>query len=286
MKKAIQIIQPITKPIRRMGNWCLHVWNGVSGKDYRRLKTLRRELAISQENEAILTQQLTQTKTQCINLQRALNEQQSELHTRQRALAACQQDLEDSRQEYNELWTELDEWVTESDSQIQALKRELRNHKAALANYEANFNTLQQSAWGAEASTTITEPSPKTPSAPTLTDWKIAFVGGHTATRRVAIETLQTEHGLVHTPVQIPPHREERSSQKQLKQKLADCDLIVSIVGYSNHSLTKSLMQLKDKDALKGAILIPNSRGVSGVVREILSFVADCSDPKTETEAK
>ncbi|MEM7064909.1 MAG: hypothetical protein AAF572_17340 [Cyanobacteria bacterium P01_B01_bin.77] len=283
MKKASPIIHPITKPIRRVGNWCLHVWDGVSGKDYRRLKKLRRELVISQENATILTQQLDQTKAQCSDLQKAFSEQQRELHAQQKALDAGQQELEDSRQEYNELWAELDEWVTESDSQIQSLKRELSNHKAALANYEANFNTLQQSAWGTEVNANTSESIPETLPTPALTDWKIAFVGGHTATRRVAIETLQTEHGLVHTPVQIPPHREERSSQKQLKQKLADCDLIVSIVGYSNHSLTKSLMQLKDKDALKGTILIPNSRGVSGVVREILSFVADCSTPDTET---
>lgn len=285
MKQARNIIHPITKPIRRVGSWCLHVWNGVSGKDYRRLKRLRQDLAISQEHEAILTQQLAQAKAECVDLQQTLNDQQNKLNERQRALENSQQALTDARQEYSQLWEELDEWVTESDSQIQALKRDLRNHTAALANYEENFNTLQRATW-ANAQASETTPLPEALPAPTLADWKIAFVGGHTATRRVAIETLQTDYGLVHTPVEILPHREERSSQKQLKQKLADCDLIVSIVRYSNHSLTTSLMQLKEKDAIKGAILIPNSRGVSGVVRDILSFVADYPAPGTETEDK
>lgn len=284
MKKAPTIIRPIKKIIIRIGNGCLHIWNGVSGKDYRRLTILRRQLAISQDNEATLTQQLAQANAQYTDLQKAFNQQQKELNARQRELADCQQALEDSRQEYSELWEDLDEWVTDSDHQIQTLKRDLKNRTAALANYEANFNTLQQFTWAAaaQASETTATYIPDALPVSTLADWKIAFVGGHNATRRVVIETLQTEHGLVHTPVEIPPHREERTSQKQLKQKLADCDLIVSIVRYSNHSLTKSLMQLKEKDALKGAILIPNSRGVSGVVRDILSFVADYSVPDAD----
>ncbi|MBT9317081.1 hypothetical protein [Leptothoe spongobia] len=283
MKKAKHVIRPLTKPIRHVSNWCIHLWDGVSGKDHRRVHQLRHELAIAQENAANLTQQLAQAHTQYTDLQKAFNDQQQELDARQQALADHQQELENSRQQYSELWQELDAWVTDSDAQIQFLKRELRNRTSALTNCEANLNTVQQSNLAAIQARS-TAPITNEPTTPviTLADWKIGFVGGHEATRRVVIQTLRSDYGLVYTAVEIPSHREVSTSQKQLKQKLADCDLIVSIVRYSNHSLTKSLMQLKEKGGLKGKILTPNSRGVSGVVRDILSFIETSTSLDTE----
>ncbi len=245
MKKAKNVIQPIKKPIRRVGNWCLQVWDGVSGKDYRRLLQLRQALTISQDNEANLKQKLERATNQCHELRQALDE---------------------SKQQFNDLWQELGELVTDSDSEIQALKTDLANQAAVLATCQSQL---------AKTYSPATASTPPTDILPTLNlaDWKLAFVGGHDATRRVVVQTLHSDHGLIHKPVEIPPHGDARTSQKQLKQKLADCDLIVSIVGYSNHSLTKSLQQLKDRNALKGDILTPNSRGATGVVRDILSFV-------------
>ncbi|ESA32076.1 hypothetical protein N836_28385 [Leptolyngbya sp. Heron Island J] len=278
MQKAKNVI----RPIRHLGNWCLQVWDGVSGKDHRRVKQLRHELALAQENTANLTRQLAQAQAQCRDLQGVVNAQKTTLNDRQRELADCQQTLEDSLQEYSELWQELDEWVSESDSKIKSLKEELRNRTSALVNCEANFSAVQQfNLETIEAISTAQKPEEVTLST-TLENWKIAFVGGHAATRRVVIQTLHEDHGLVYAPVEIPPSREVSSSQKQLKQKLAECDLIILIVRYCNHSLTKSLMQLKDKGALKGEILTPNSRGVSGVVRDILTFVAEHSAIEVE----
>ncbi|MEA5466865.1 hypothetical protein [Leptothoe sp. PORK10 BA2] len=251
MKKAKNVIQPIQKPIRLVGNWCLQVWDGVSRKDYRRLLQLRQALALSQENEANLTQQLEQAIRQCNELQQALDA---------------------SKQQFSELWQELGELVADNDGEIQALRADLANHASALASCQSDLaKTYNASA--------VPIPHPEVLPTINLANWKLAFVGGHDATRRVVVEILHTDHGLIHKPVEIPPHRDASTSQKQLKQKLADCDLIVSIIGYSNHALTKSLQQLKDKNALKGDILTPNSRGASGVVRDILSFVTAQADP-------
>ncbi|MEM6255327.1 MAG: hypothetical protein AAF821_20630 [Cyanobacteria bacterium P01_D01_bin.156] len=266
--KPNKVIQPIKKPIKRVSNWCSQLWDGFSGKDTRRLKQLQHRLTLSRENEANLTQQLEESTQQYAQLQHALDHQQSLLASSQQALAA-------SQRECQELWQELDEldaFVTKSHLQIQSLKTELENRTSALANCEANLGVLQQSK-SVEASSPITANLPAETPGANLAKWKIGFVGGHDATRRVVTRTLHADHGLIHPPVEIPPHHDAKTSQKQLKDKLAECDLVVSIIGYSSHTLTKSLSQLKDKGALKASILIPNSRGVSGVVRDILSFV-------------
>lgn len=262
--KPNQVIKPIQKPIKRVGSWCAQVWDGLSGKDYRRIKQLRNRLALAEENDTKLAQQLERSQQQCVQLQQELEHHQQLLETSQQALDA-------SKQECQELWEEFDEldaFVTNSELQIQALQTELANRTATLANYETNVNGVQHS----HNVGPVTTPSAPEP-AINLANWKIGFVGGHDATRRVVTRTLHADHGLIHPPVEIPPHHDASTSQRQLKDKLAECDLIVSIIGYSSHVLTKSISQLKGKGALKAPILIPNSRGVSGVVRDILSFV-------------
>lgn len=272
--KAKKIIQTISRPIRPISNWCLQVWDGVSGKDYQQLKQLRHKLAMVRENEARLMQALTQTQAQCKHLEKALENSQHTLeqsqlasHNHQTALENSQKALIATKQQNDELWNDLDNWINDGESQIQRLQRELAHQKSALTTCEANLAAVNRS----HAQPT----SPISDSAPTLSlaNWKIAFVGGHEATRRAVIQTLETDYELSCTPVEIPSHREASTSQKQLQQKLAECDLIISIIRYSNHSLTKSLKQLKDRGGLKGTILNTNSRGATGVVREILAFV-------------
>lgn len=272
--KANQVIQTISRHIRPIGNWCQKAWHGISGKDYRQVKHLRHDLAIAQEQEARLIQELEQANTRCKHLEKALMDSQQALeqsqltiHNRQTAFEQSQQALVESQQQYDELWHELDNWINDGESQIQRLKKELANQKSALTNCEANLDAINRS----QAQPVLSPSDP--PSTIDLAKWKISFVGGHEATRRTVIQTLQAEYGLNYTPVEIPSHREVSTSQKQLHQKLADCDLIVSIVRYSNHSLTKSLKQLKDRGSLRGTILSTNSRGATGVVREILTFV-------------
>lgn len=257
--KSQNSMHPIKKPIRRISHWCIRFWDSISGKDYRRLKQLQQALAISQQQEANLTQQLNQTQARCFELEHA---------------------LDDKNQQVNELWDELDAWIAENESELQTLKRELANQTSALNNCHSNLVAVQRfHATDEKATGTLSSPPSEAPLEINLAHWKIAFVGGHQATRRVVIQTLQTSHGLMHTPVEIPSHREVNTSQKQLKDKLSDCDLVISIVGYSSHSLTKSLTHLQDKGALKGNILIPNSRGATGVIRDILAFVAKQPDP-------
>lgn len=278
--KTKNVIKPIPKPVAQIGHWCLKRWNGISGKDYRRFKQIRRELDIAQDRETELNRALAETQARCDALEKALSDRNRELansyqafNQRQQDLNQNQKELADSKKLCDDLLQELDQWITDSENQIQSLSQALADQTSALTNCESNLAAIHRT-----YSQTLAVSVPENTTTITLEAWKIAFVGGHEATRRAVIQTLRTDYGLHNTPVEIPSHKEVSTSQKQLQQKLADCDLIISIVRYSNHSLTKSLKQLKEKGALKGTILVTNSRGATGVVREILSFVEQHPD--------
>ena len=289
-------MKPIQKAIKRASRWYIQVWDGVSGKDYRRFKQLQLSLATSQENEADLRQHLAETQNQCVECQRALaaaeqtavglrqqlseaTSQQTQLQQvintstqqLQQTLAASQQNeaalkrqLAAVETQYADAQKELNELVHYSDSEIHTLETELDEHRAALAYCQTDLGR-------ALAIPPVQETSSAPPLPIDLSTWKIALVGGHEATKRGVGQRLHQNHEL-RTLVEIPP---THMSQQQLKQKLENCDLIVSIVGYTNHPLTHSVSQLKNRGALKGELLPLNCRGVSGVVREILAFVED-----------
>ncbi|MEO0349402.1 MAG: hypothetical protein AAF282_05055 [Cyanobacteria bacterium P01_A01_bin.15] len=290
-------MQPIQKAIKRASRWYIQVWDGVSGKDYRRFKQLQLNLAASQQNEAELRQHLTESQNQCAEIQRALaaaeetvvglrlqlseaNGQRTQLQQvintstqqLQQSLATSQQnEAELKRQlaavenQYADAQKELNELVHYSDSEIQTLETELDAQRSALAYCQTDLGVAMATPPPA-LETNLAAPLPID-----LSEWKIALVGGHEATKRGVGQKLHQNHEL-RTLVEIPPIH---MSQQQLKQKLENCDLIVSIVGYSNHPLTRSVTQLKNRGALKGELLPLNCRGVSGVVREILAFVED-----------
>lgn len=262
--KAPKVVQLFKKPVRRISFWCTTFWNGVSGQDFRRLQQLRRELAATQHSKDELNHRLLDARAKCASLEKIASRYQNKLQD-------CQLELKSAQNEIDELWQELGD----NDLQIRSLTAKLANNESALVNCEANLETIQQSALAQTRVATV--PHPTSPSeirpAINLAEWKIAFVGGHEATRRVVCQILCSDYGLVYPPVEIPSHREAATSRKQLQTRLGSCHLIVSIVRYSSHSLTKSLKQLKDREALKGAILVTDSRGATGVVREILSFI-------------
>ncbi|MGB3767256.1 MAG: DUF2325 domain-containing protein [Phormidesmis sp.] len=114
-----------------------------------------------------------------------------------------------------------------------------------------------------------------------LSDISIALVGGHDNTRHHVIEKLQQAHGLKKRYLHELSH-EHTSDRGNVKEKIKNCDFVFVITGYISHKLHDSVMQLKDKDAIKGDVVRLDNHGASGVLRDILTHIAH-QFPPTET---
>ena len=197
------------------------------------------------------------------------------------------------RADYNQLRQETDELLRYADWEICELKRT----NAGLAR---EYDDLQLRVWDLEQQVNelllyiaqcdeveITEPSHLDKGepagdelrAPDLSQIKLGIVGGHDATRREVIRELTAQYGLTRW-VEVPPTWEQSLSQRVLKGKLEQCDLIVIVTGYMNHSLTHAVFGLKESGALLGEVVLLNFRGKSGVVREILDYFVKKSEEK------
>ncbi len=106
-----------------------------------------------------------------------------------------------------------------------------------------------------------------------LSNVSIALVGGHDNTRHHVIEKLQQVHGLKKRHLHELSH-EHTSDRGQVKEKIKNCDFVFVITGYISHKLHDSVMQLRDKDALKGDVVRLDNHGTTGVLRDILTYVA------------
>ncbi|PZO09723.1 MAG: hypothetical protein DCF25_21420 [Leptolyngbya foveolarum] len=106
-----------------------------------------------------------------------------------------------------------------------------------------------------------------------LSEVSIALVGGHDNTRHHVIEKLQQAHGLKKRHLHELSH-EHTSDRRQVKEKIKNCDFVFVITGYISHKLHDSVMQLRDKDALKGDVVRLDNHGATGVLRDILTYVA------------
>ncbi len=106
-----------------------------------------------------------------------------------------------------------------------------------------------------------------------LSNISLALVGGHEATHREVSEELK-KYGLKRC-IYIPPHSRESNSRHQIKDKIGNCDLVVTITSYIDHSVSKCVKHLQESQMLAGEVLIVKCRGKSGVVREVLQYFAD-----------
>ncbi|MGD1854152.1 MAG: hypothetical protein ACFB2W_07855 [Leptolyngbyaceae cyanobacterium] len=239
----------------------------------RRYEQLQQKLAAFRQAEANLRTQLADAQQQCKTLQQDLDQSTLE----RQALAATAEQAADLRSSLIEtenkrktLQKEIDGLTTYTDHEIKTLEDELARQQSAFGKCQVQLGaalaTVSRTA-DENNKATAADDGPLPPLS--LAEWKIALIGGHENTVQGVNQKLQQEYQL-QTLVEIPS---VHMPQQQLKQKLENCDLIVSIVNYSNHALTQSIAQLKSKGALRGEILPVNCRGVSGVVREILSFV-------------
>lgn len=105
-----------------------------------------------------------------------------------------------------------------------------------------------------------------------LSEVSLALIGGHETTHREVSEELK-KYGLKRC-VHVPPHSIASNSRNQIKDKISQCDLIVTITSYVDHSVVRCVKQLRDTQMLAGEVIRVSCHGKSGVVREVLDYFA------------
>lgn len=110
-----------------------------------------------------------------------------------------------------------------------------------------------------------------------LSNISLALIGGHETTYRTVTEELK-QYGLK-TCVHVPPHSIASNSRHQIKEKISNCDLIITITSYVDHSVSKCVKQLKDTKMLAGECIRVSCHGKSGLVREVLQYFAEPLQP-------
>lgn len=103
-----------------------------------------------------------------------------------------------------------------------------------------------------------------------LSQISLALIGGHETTYREVSEALK-EYGLKRC-IHVPPHSIASNSRNQIKDKISQCDLIVTITTYVDHSVVRCVKQLKEAQLLAGDVIRVSCHGKSGVVREVIAY--------------
>ncbi|MEL6161031.1 MAG: DUF2325 domain-containing protein [Cyanobacteria bacterium J06623_5] len=106
-----------------------------------------------------------------------------------------------------------------------------------------------------------------------LANISLALVGGHETTYREVRKALR-QYGLKRC-IHVPPHSIASNSRQQIKDKIGNCDLVVTITSYVDHSVSKCVKQLKDAQLLAGECIRVSCHGKSGLVREVLQYFAE-----------
>jgi len=110
-----------------------------------------------------------------------------------------------------------------------------------------------------------------------LSNISLALIGGHETTYRTVTEELK-QYGLKNC-VHVPPHSIASNNRHQIKDKISNCDLIITITSYVDHSVSKCVKQLNDAKMLAGECIRVSCHGKSGLVREVLQYFADPLQP-------
>lgn len=237
-----------------------------------------------------------------------LQQQHSQLQQTCDRLSATNSDLQ-QRQIY--LQKELDDFINFADTDAKELvaenqelqsrlrqsedeKIELQNVNGTLLGKIAYLNSQldlrsYQTAEDDEFSTTkenfrtegeivsvIASPDSASADAVDLSNISLALIGGHETTYRKVTEELQ-QYGLK-TCIHVPPHSIASNSRNQIKDKISQCDLVITITSYVDHSVSKCVKQLKDTQMLAGECIRVSCHGKSGLVREVLQYFANPAD--------
>ncbi|MFK8183025.1 MAG: DUF2325 domain-containing protein [Phormidesmis sp.] len=105
-----------------------------------------------------------------------------------------------------------------------------------------------------------------------LSNVSLALVGGHETTHREVRDELK-KYGLKRC-IHVPPHSRESNNRHQIKDKISNCDLVVTITSYVDHSVVECVKKLKASHVLAGDVIKVHTHGKSSVVREVLDYFA------------
>jgi cell division protein FtsB len=230
------------------------LFEGATGKD--------------RQEKRQLTQQLIKLQAEYARLQREMDdllsytdEETAKLSVNGENLRSQLRQIRAEKQELIERNEALESRVIFLEQQVKALQ----THKNQIS------GAKKRSARAKKLANHLIEPAEDEPID--LSQMCLALVGGHDNMRRTVTEELSKAHGLKRW-VEIPPHSVASNSRQQIKEKISNCDLVVIITNYIDHSLTNSVIKLRDAEMLTGPVIRVNCRGKSGVVRDILEYIA------------
>lgn len=265
---------------------------GATGKDRQTNQKL---------SDQLLTLQLAydQLQQQCDRLQHERDQIQRDHDRLKIAKNNLIQHLHQNKQDLEDLINFADtdtKFLTEENQDLQKrLQRsetentKIQNENGALLGKIAHLeNQLNLRTYSPEPTLpsfpdTSHSPAPPLPHSPTptidLSNITLALIGGHETTHREVSAELK-QYGLKRC-IHIPPHSIASHNRQQIKDKISNCDLIVTITSYVDHSVVKCVKHLKDAQMLAGECIRVSCHGKSGLVREILNYFEQPLDAST-----
>ncbi|MEM6596871.1 MAG: DUF2325 domain-containing protein [Cyanobacteria bacterium P01_C01_bin.69] len=275
---------------------------GASGRDRHDKHQLSEHLLAlqvaydqQQQQQDALQKQNSRLQRECDRLQTAHSQVEKERDRLKNAHKDLAQRLKSNK-------VELEEYINIADIDTKSLEQENRELQNRLRQSEDEKETLQgtnvslrcdlavlknqlnilnyQIADGALQTDVVTESSLLTTLSYDvnlgeidLSDVSLALVGGHETTYRKVTEELEN-YGLK-TCVHVPPRSIASASRHKIKDKISNCDLIVTVTSHVDHSVSECVKQLKDAQVLAGECIRVSCHGKSGLVREVLNYFAD-----------
>lgn len=224
-----------------------------------------------------LTQQIVGLQVAYDRLQDTCDRLQRDHESLQEKYSGLQRD----RNEFKDLFDWAEKENKEMRSQLQKLSRENADLIGKIAVLENQISIQAYQNQDSLSSEDVTADSEETDDETyqlagleqvDLSEITVALIGGHETTHREVTEALK-KYGLKRC-VHIPPHSIASHSRNQIKDKISNCDLIVTITTYVDHSVSQCVKQLKETRMLAGEVIRISPKGKSGVVREILQYFA------------
>lgn len=229
-----------------------------------------------------LTQQLIRLQDAYNGLQEdyaALGQRYDNLKAKHSQLKARYDQLVADQQDWNALLSYADTETQELSAEKVQLRSQLKRletektdlagqvavleHKLGLREFSADFDPPE----APEADLELLNSD-----AVDLSDVSLALVGGHETTHREVRDELK-KYGLKRC-IHVPPHSRESNSRHQIKDKISNCDLVVTITSYVDHSVVECVKKLKANHVLTGDVIRVHTHGKSSVVREVLDYFA------------
>lgn len=232
------------------------LFEGATGKDRQEKRQLTQQMIKLQAEHARLQREMDE-------LLSYTDEETAKLSVNDEKLRSQLKQIRAEKQELIERNEALESQVIFLEQQVKALQ----THKNQLSGAKKRSVRAKKL-----ANQRLSEPNLENEPID-LSDICLALVGGHDNMRRTVTEELSKEHGLKRW-VEIPPHSVASNSRQQIKDKIGNCDLVVIITNYIDHSLTHSVIKLRDTQMLTGPVIRINCRGKSGVVRDILEYIS------------